>query len=374
MISPRCPAIGARRPASPAALASQARADRRQGQQSGSMSKRTIETIARRVAFGLVLAGGRRGHLGGHVSAQQLSADCQRLREAIADASRGDSGAQYQAAADRQRAELDRTVAYAKSIGCDRRNSCSSASAPPPQCGEINAQIGRMRANLDELQQRAGGGPGGRGELIARFNAQCTTAQQPQQQQPANFLDAIFGNLARQPSDVQTVPLNARPAARQHRSRGRLQGGVRAHLRRRVLPGLLFGEPGTSRRARGHVPRALPQRRRLALHLSAVGPDRAGGVDQRREVHGHAQRAEIPPEPRSDLLVQAQGRELGRRARRRRSQARARSRRATSSSRRRSRSNCRGRSSTPRPRPRRRPTPRPTPGGDAEPPTPASTR
>ena len=172
------------------------------------MSKRTIKTIAGRVGFALVLAG-TAAMLGGHVSAQQLSADCQRLREAIADASRGDSGAQYQAAADRQRAELDRTVAYAKSIGCDRRQFLFFGAAPPPQCGEINAQVGRMRANLDELQQRAGGGPGGRGELIARFNAQCTTAQQqPQQQQPANFLDAIFGNLARQPSDVQTVPLN----------------------------------------------------------------------------------------------------------------------------------------------------------------------
>ena len=174
------------------------------------MSKRTIETFARRVALGLVLAVAVAAAVfGGRVSAQQLSADCQRLREAIADASRGDSGAQYQAAADRQRAELDRTVAYAKSIGCDRRQFLFFGAAPPPQCGEINAQVGRMRANLDELQQRAGGGPGGRGELIARFNAQCTTAQQqPQQQQPANFLDAIFGNLARQPSDVQTVPLN----------------------------------------------------------------------------------------------------------------------------------------------------------------------
>jgi hypothetical protein len=171
------------------------------------MSKRTIETIARRVAFGLVLAAVA-AVFGGHVSAQQLSADCQRLREAIADASRGDSGAQYQAAADRQRAELDRTVAYAKSIGCDRRQFLFFGAAPPPQCGEINAQVGRMRANLDELQQRAGGGPGGRGELIARFSAQCTTAQQPQQQQPANILDAIFGGIARQPSDVQTVPLN----------------------------------------------------------------------------------------------------------------------------------------------------------------------
>jgi hypothetical protein len=172
------------------------------------MSKRTIKTIAGRVGFALVLAG-TAAMLGGHVSAQQLSPDCERLRVAIADASRADSGAQYQAAADRQRAELDRTVAYAKSIGCDRRQFLFFGAAPPPQCGEINAQVGRMRANLDELQQRAGGGPGGRGELIARFNAQCTTAQQqPQQQQPANFLDAIFGNLARQPSDVQTVPLN----------------------------------------------------------------------------------------------------------------------------------------------------------------------
>ena len=169
------------------------------------MNTRRIKTVAARTAFALILAFGV-GGLVGHVSAQQLSADCQRLRQAIADASHSDSSAQYQSAADRQRAELDRTVAYAHSIGCDRRQFLFFGAAPPPQCGEINAQIGRMRANLDELQQRAGGGPGGRGELIARFNAQCTTAQQPQQQ-PANFLDAIFGGLNR-PNDVQTVPLN----------------------------------------------------------------------------------------------------------------------------------------------------------------------
>ena len=172
------------------------------------MSKPTIRTIARRIAFGAALAAAAAAVFGGHVSAQQLSADCQRLREAIADASRADSGAQYQAAADRQRAELDRTVAYAHSIGCDRHQFLFFGAAPPPQCGEINAQFGRMRANFDELQQRAGGGPGGRGDLIARFNAQCTTAQQQPQQQPANIFDAIFGGLARQPSDVQTLPLN----------------------------------------------------------------------------------------------------------------------------------------------------------------------
>ena len=168
------------------------------------MSKPTLTTIARRIAFGAALAAAAAAVFGGHVSAQQLSADCQRLRQMIDDASRSDSGSQYQAAADRQRAELDRTAAYAHSIGCDRRQFLFFGAAPPPQCGEINAQISRMRANLDELRQRAGGGPGGRGELIARFNAQCTTAQQ----QPANIFDAIFGSIARQPNDVQTLPLN----------------------------------------------------------------------------------------------------------------------------------------------------------------------
>ena len=171
------------------------------------MNTRRIKTVAARTAFALILAFGV-GGLVGHVSAQQLSADCQRLRQAIADASHSDSSAQYQSAADRQRAEIDRTVAYAHSIGCDRRQFLFFGAAPPPQCGEINAQIGRMRANLDELQQRAGGGPGGRGELIARFNAQCASQPQQPQQQPANIFDAIFGSIAKPPSAVQTLPLN----------------------------------------------------------------------------------------------------------------------------------------------------------------------
>ena len=77
--------------------------------------------------------------------------------------------------------------AYAHSIGCDHRQFLFFGSPPPPQCGQINAQIGRMRANLDELQSRAGGA-GGRGELIARYNAQCVNAAPAQ---PTNFLAAL---------------------------------------------------------------------------------------------------------------------------------------------------------------------------------------
>jgi hypothetical protein len=167
------------------------------------MTKRMIDRTGRRVVLGVAVA--ILAALTAADVAEPQSADCARLRQAISDASRNDQGAQYQAAADRQRAEIDRTVAYAKSIGCDRKQFLFFGSAPPAQCGEINAQIGRMRANFDELQSRAGGGPGGRGELIARYNAQCLNAAPAQ---PTNFLAALFGGGRSQSNDVQTVPLN----------------------------------------------------------------------------------------------------------------------------------------------------------------------
>ena len=55
-------------------------------------------------------------------SAAAVNSDCERLRRSIADSSRSPQGTQYQAAAERQRAEIDRTVAYAQQIGCNNRN------------------------------------------------------------------------------------------------------------------------------------------------------------------------------------------------------------------------------------------------------------
>ena len=69
--------------------------------------------------------------------------------------------------------EIDRTVSYAQQIGCNNRKVLFFGSDPPAQCDQIRGQIGRMRANLEDLQSKAGGGPGGRGEMIARYNAQC---------------------------------------------------------------------------------------------------------------------------------------------------------------------------------------------------------
>jgi hypothetical protein len=166
------------------------------------MTKRMIDNAGRRAALGAVVA--ILAALAAADVAEPQSADCARLRQAIADASRSDQGAQYQAAADRQRDELDRTVAYARSIGCENRQFLFFGSAPPAQCGQINGQISRMRANLDDLRSRAGGGAGGRGELIARYNAQCVNAPA----QPTNFLEALFGSGRSRPGEVETVPLN----------------------------------------------------------------------------------------------------------------------------------------------------------------------
>ena len=95
------------------------------------------------------------------------NAECARLQQAIA-ARRGSSGSQ--AAVERQRAELGRTRAYAGSLGCGNRKFLFFGSEPPPQCGEVTAQISRMEANLADLQARAGGGAG---DLVARYNAEC---------------------------------------------------------------------------------------------------------------------------------------------------------------------------------------------------------
>ena len=137
------------------------------------------------------------------------SADCVNLRSLIAGASHGGSsqGEQYQAAASKQRSEIDRTVAYAQSLGCDRRQFLIFGSPPPPQCGAINAQIGKMQGNLQQLQARAGGGDDGRrAELIARYNAECTSAAPARSN---GFFDTLFGGQREDPQNGLTdAPLS----------------------------------------------------------------------------------------------------------------------------------------------------------------------
>src|SRR5271166_94097 len=149
------------------------------------------------------------------------SDECARLQQAIASAPRGSS--QVQAAAERQRAELARTSAYAHSIGCDNQKFLFFGSDPPPQCGEIKGQIARMQASLADLQARAGGG---RGNLIARYNAECVNAPR----QPGNILEALFGGFARPPApSVETLPPDEQQQMIDRSIEEEKSGGVNAH-------------------------------------------------------------------------------------------------------------------------------------------------
>jgi hypothetical protein len=131
----------------------------------------------------------------GGESALAQNAECARLQQAIAARRSNGAGA----AVERQRAELARTSAYARQLGCDNRKFLFFGSNPPPQCGEVNAQISRMQASLAELQARAGGGVG---DLVARYNAECRGAPSG----PGNVFEALFGGIARLANGGQEQP------------------------------------------------------------------------------------------------------------------------------------------------------------------------
>jgi hypothetical protein len=135
-------------------------------------------------------------------SAQGL--DCSRLQAQIASMpSSGDPNlaARYTDAARKQQSELERTQAYAQSIGCGNRQFLFFGSAPPQQCGGLEAQIQRMKGNLATLQAQARtAADGGRSDLVARFNASCRSDQRPRN---SGFLDNLFGNGDRQSPQQQ---------------------------------------------------------------------------------------------------------------------------------------------------------------------------
>jgi len=157
-----------------------------------------------RVLSAMILLVGMSASEGGALA---QAVDCNRLAQQIS--ALGMPGAtsdparaqQFRDAANRQQAELDRTSAYANSIGCGRRQFLFFGDAPPRECGQIEQQITRMRGNLAELRQQvqqAGGDEGARRELTARYDAAC----RGQQQRNGGFFDALFGGGARTPRDV----------------------------------------------------------------------------------------------------------------------------------------------------------------------------
>lgn len=121
------------------------------------------------------------------------NAECARLQQAIASIPSADPTEvqKYAAAAQRQRAELDRTISYSRSIGCGRRQFLFFGDPPPAQCPALEQQISRMQANYEQLagQVQQLSGDAQRRALAARYEANC----RPGAQQPRGFLDQLFG-------------------------------------------------------------------------------------------------------------------------------------------------------------------------------------
>jgi hypothetical protein len=138
-------------------------------------------------------------------SASAETAYCADLRAQIAKADQG-SGARYRAAG-KQANELNRTVDYARRLGCDRQQFLFFGSPPPPQCGQINARIEQMRANLSALQQ---GDSNLKQSLVGRYDSYCRDRPTPAAARSAQrgFLEELFGAPQRQPAPrIREIPL-----------------------------------------------------------------------------------------------------------------------------------------------------------------------
>lgn len=122
--------------------------------------------------------------------AKAQNAYCDTLRTQIASAGNNPGAVRYRAAAAKQTNEINRTAAYAHSIGCDRRQFLFFGDPPPRQCGQINAKIYQMQANLASLER--GSGEGQRQALLARYDAQCRNRRMVAAR-PGNFFEELFG-------------------------------------------------------------------------------------------------------------------------------------------------------------------------------------
>jgi hypothetical protein len=126
------------------------------------------------------------------------------LDRGMADPARADQIKRHEDAINRQQVELDRTVAQSRRMGCEGSGFFLFGGGQPPQCGDINNQIQRMRANLDrimaELQRLQGGGVE-RGEqrraiLSALADNDCGPQYRAAAPPPSGlrgFFDSLFG-------------------------------------------------------------------------------------------------------------------------------------------------------------------------------------
>ncbi len=118
-------------------------------------------------------------------SAVAQSAYCDRLRTELAGVERAvatSGSSQAAASIARLQSELDRTMDYARSIGCQNQRRFVLFGGPSePQCRQLEGQINRLESTLAGLEAEAGRSATGaletrRSALIAAIDSNCRTA------------------------------------------------------------------------------------------------------------------------------------------------------------------------------------------------------
>ncbi len=131
------------------------------------------------------------------------SAYCQNLRAQIAQAGRD----RAPAASGRQRAELQRLQARARGLGCGRGGFLFFGGDEPAECGALESRIGQLAAAVSNPASAGYWGGADRNALLARYDAECRHGYGlPQESEPQNIFEAIFGSPARRGEPVVEGP------------------------------------------------------------------------------------------------------------------------------------------------------------------------
>ncbi len=239
--------------------------------------------------------------------------DCAGLRAQITALDRTNARANPYAGTIRsQRAGLQRTQDYAHKIGCDRQQFIFFGSPPPPQCGQINAQIEQLRASLAQLEANA------RGILDTPQRRQWSQATTPIAVSRRRHRAASSAACSAAPPSRATNPIlptfprrcaaGNGPAGAAH---GRFGNALRAPLRRRLLP-----DHGRARArsadARGLLQGLLSECRGQRLFAGAGPGDPDGGRARRQALYEPAGCAQISEVTRRLLYLPCAWRHVGR--------------------------------------------------------------
>jgi hypothetical protein len=123
-------------------------------------------------------------------------------RGGFADPARADQNRRYEDAISKQQADLDRTLAQSRRLGCEGGGFFSIFGGQNPQCPQINQQVQQMRANLDRMmseQQRLQGGGGGQESqrqvvIAALAQNNCGPQYRAAANEERGFFDSLFGS------------------------------------------------------------------------------------------------------------------------------------------------------------------------------------